>query len=410
MNVRKYLAVAVATAAVSAFAAAAPAHAATGDISTVAGTGTGGYNIADDGGDATLAQIYNPFGMAVDSDGNLFITDYTNNRIRKVTAGGIITTVAGGGSGGYGEGGLATAAELNGPNDVAVDAAGNLYIADAGNNRIRKVDHITRNITTIAGTGASSFGGDGFAATLATLNYPDSVSLDSAGNLYIADYYNHRIRKVTAATGIITTVAGSGSQGNTGDGLAATAATLNRPLDAIVDSAGNIYIADFGNNRVRKVTAGSGIITAFAGSNATGFTGDGDVATGATFGGQVGYLALDGDGNLYIPDYDNNRIRKITASTGIITTVAGIGSRASSGDNGAATAAELNGPWAIEFNTAGDLFIAEYDGNTIRKVSGLGAPFTLPPTGANTDGLVWLAAALLGAGAVLVTTRRRHTV
>jgi len=392
---------------VSAFAAAAPAHAATGIITTVAGT-PGSAGFSGDDALATAAQLYNPWGIAVDSDGNLYIADNLNNRIRKVTAGGIITTVAGGSAGFSGDDGPATAAQLDEPSDVAVDAAGNLYIADYNNDRIRKVTAATGIITTIAGNGNSGSTGDGNQATLAEIGGPESVSLDSAGNLYIAEYRNNRIRKVTTG-GIITTVAGSSSQGNTGDGALATAATLNSPLDAIVDSAGNIYINDYRNNRIRKVAAGTGIITAFAGTGANGFSGDGLDAVDAEFGGDIGYLALDGDGNLYIPDYNNHRIRKVTASTGIITTVAGTGVSATT--DGPVATAELNGPWAVETSSTGDLFIAEYDGDTIRKVSGIAAPFiTLPPTGANTNGLVWLAAALLGAGAVLVTTRRRHTV
>lgn len=410
MNIRKYLAVAVATAAVSAFAAAAPAHAATGDISTVAGTGTGGYNIADDSGLATAAQLNNPHGIAVDSVGNLYIAELSSHVIRKITAAtGIISTVAGTGVlGSSGDSGLATAAQLNGPTDIAVDSNGNLYVVDSGNNRIRKVTAATGIITTIAGDGTASHTGDGAPATGATLNNPVSVSLDTAGNIYIAEYAGKTVRKITAATGIITTVAGGGSSG-LGDGGLATAAELTGPDDAVVDAAGNLYISDYDVNRIRKVTATTGIITTIAGTGGYGFSGDLGLATAAEFQ-SPGYIALDGDGNVYVADYNNNRIRKITASTGIITTVAGTGARASSGDGAAATAAELKGPWAIEFNTAGDLFIADYDGHSIRKVTGLGAPFTLPPTGASTDGLVWLAAALLGAGVVLVTTRRRHTV
>ncbi len=273
---------------------------------------------------------------------------------------------------------------------------------------IRKVTATTGIISTVAGTGVLGSSGDSGLATAAQLNGPSDVAIDTAGNLYIVDSGNNRIRKVTAATGIITTVAGGGSSG-LGDGGLATAAELTSPEDAIVDAAGNLYISDYDVNRIRKVTATTGIITTIAGTGGYGFSGDLGVATAAEFQ-SPGYIALDGDGNLYVADYNNNRIRKITASTGIITTVAGTGVRASSGDGAAATAAELNGPWAIEFNTAGDLFIADYDGHSIRKVTGLGAPFTLPPTGASTDGLVWLAAALLGAGVVLVTTRRRHTV
>ena len=217
--------------------------------------------------------------MAVDASGNLYIADTGNNRIRKVSATGIITTVAGNGSAGYsGDGGPATSAQLDGPEGVAVDGSGNLYIADTCNNRIRKVS-ATGIITTVAGNGSAGYSGDGGPATSAQLSLPAGVAVDGSGNLYIADSGNNRIRKVSA-TGIITTVAGNGSPGYSGDGGPATSAQLNQPAGVAVDASGNLYIADSSNNRIRKVSA-TGIITTVAGNGFDGYSGDGGPATSA---------------------------------------------------------------------------------------------------------------------------------
>src|SRR5437879_1577083 len=233
-----------------------------------------------------------------------------------------INTVAGGGAG---DGGDATIANLNSPAGVSVDSSGNLYIADLGNERIRKIAAATGIITTVAGNGVLGFAGDGGAATSASLNSPAGVSVDASGNLYIADYANHRIRKVSAATGIITTVAGNGINTFAGDGGAATSASLNSPSGVALDASGNLYIADYFNNRIRKVDAASGIITTVAGNGSFGFAGDGGAATSASVSGPAG-VAVDAGGNLYIANYSTHRIRKVDAATGIITTVAGNGS------------------------------------------------------------------------------------
>src|SRR5438876_70388 len=218
-------------------------------INTVAGGGAG------DGGAATDASLNQPRGVALDASGNLYIADQSNLRIRKVdAAAGIITTVAGNGSPAFaGDGGAATSASLNEPSGVAVDASGNVYIADQSNHRIRKVDAATGIITTVAGNGSPAFAGDGGAATSASLNNPDGVAVDASGNVYIADQSNHRIRRVPAATGIITTVAGNGSPAFAGDGGAATSASLNYPDRVALDASGNLYIADQNNHRIRKV-------------------------------------------------------------------------------------------------------------------------------------------------------------
>jgi uncharacterized protein (TIGR03437 family) len=349
---------------------------ATGIITTVAGNGTQGYS--GDGGPATNAQLYNPFGVAVDASGNIYIAEASNNRIRKVSAAEIITTVAGNGAQGYsGDGGLATSAQLATPTGVAVDASGNVYIADRGNNRIRKVS-ANGIITTVAGNGSSAYFGDGGSATSAELYNPSGVAVDASGNLYIADYGNQRIRKVSAA-GIITTVAGNGSQGYPGDGGPATSAELYNPSGVVVNTSGSVYIADTSNSRIRKVSA-AGIITTVAGNGAEGYSGDGGPATSA----QLFYpsgVALDASGNLYIADQNNNRIRKVSA-TGIITTVAGNGAEGYSGDGGSATSAQLNVPFGVAVDASGNIYIADSNNNRIRKVSATGIITTVAGNGA----------------------------
>jgi len=269
-----------------------------GTISTAAGGGSGG-----DGGPATAAWLVQPSGVAVDAAGNLYIAETVHDRIRKVTPGGTITTVAGGGSGG--DGGPATAASLWMPSGVAVDAVGNLYIADTGNNRIRKVTP-AGTITTVAGGGS---GGDGGPATAACLASPGGVAVDATGNLYIADSNNYRIRKVTPA-GVITTAAGNGQPGYSGEGGPATAASMGRPAGVAVDAAGNLYIADPLVDRICKVAPG-GTITTVAGNYMPGYSGEGGPATAASLKWPLG-VAVDSAGNLYIADRDNNRIRKVS--------------------------------------------------------------------------------------------------
>ncbi len=346
-----------------------------GTITTVAGNGTQGFS--GDGGPATNASLHTPAGVAVDTAGNLYIADSYNHRVRKVSTSGTITTVAGDGTQGFaGDGGLATNADLSNPYGVTVDTAGNLYIADIYNDRVRKVS-TSGTITTVAGNGAYGFSGDGGSATNASLYEPAGVAVDTAGNLYIADSYNHRVRKVSTS-GTITTVAGNGTQGFSGDGGSATNASLYEPAGVAVDTAGNLYIADTSNNRVRKVST-SGTITTIAGTGSRWFSGDGGLATNASLDNPAG-VAVDTAGNLYIADTSNHRVRKVSTS-GTITTVAGNGSQEFSGDGGPATNASLYSPYGVAVDTAGNLYIADYSNLRVRKVSTSGTITTVAGNG-----------------------------
>jgi hypothetical protein len=333
---------------------------AAGVITTVAGIG-GTFGHSGDGGPATQALLDEPFAVAVDAGGDLYIADYQNSVIRKV-ANGTMTTVAGNNAAGYsGDGGVAMLAELNLPRGVAVDAGGNLYIADTANSRIRKVTDGT--ITTVAGNGAQAYSGDGGAATLAAVDQPYGVAVDSAGNLYIADTYNYVVRKVAA--GVITTVAGNGNPSFSGDGGPATTAQLDWPGSVTVDATGNLYIADVANCRIRKVAGG--IITTVAGAGIWGYAGDGGPATLAEMY-QPSAAVLDGAGNLYIADTYNYAVRKVTPN-GTITTVAGTGRFGYTGDNGPATSATIDLCYGLALDSAGNLYIADTGNDVIRKVA-----------------------------------------
>ncbi|RKT54564.1 RICIN domain-containing protein [Saccharothrix australiensis] len=344
-------------------------HAATTDtpttassITTVAGTGTAAFG--GDDGPATTARLNTPRGLAADRAGTLYLADTDNHRIRRITPNGTITTVAGTGAGGFGgDHGPATAARLNWPIAVAVDSTGALYIADYANHRVRKVAP-DGTITTVAGTGTAGYGGDNGPATAAALKSPMGVALDSAGALYIADRDNHRVRKVTA-DGRITTVAGTGAAGFGGDDGPATAAALKSPTRVALDSAGTLYLADSGNHRLRKVTP-DGTITTVAGTGTAGSSGDNGPAANATLNNPFG-IAVDHDGTLYLADFDNHRVRRITPD-GTITTVAGTGTAGSSGDNGPATAAQLKNPQDVALDSAGALYLAEAHNHRVRRV------------------------------------------
>ncbi len=352
---------------------------AAGAITTVAG----GTTFAGEGAAATTGSVALPFAVSLDASGNLYIADTFNNRVRRVDAlTGIMTSVAGTGNLGWGgDGGLATAAELAGPNSVAVDSYGNLFIADTLGNRIRRVDAKTGIITTVAGDKDGYFGfkGDDGPATSALLETPKGVSIDGSGNIFIADTYNNRIRRVDAKTGIITTVAGNGQQTYSGDGGPATSAALSRPLEVAVDSVGNIFIGDTDNNRVRKVEAATNIISTFAGTGQDAFGGDGGQArlAGVSSPSQVSF---DTAGNTYLADAGNQRIRRIDKS-GVIATVAGNGKAEYSGDGGQAISAGLADPSGVAVDGFGQIFIADTANYRIRRVDAAGTIQTIAGNG-----------------------------
>ncbi len=354
--------------------------AASGIITTVAGTGS--YGFSGDGGAATAANLANPAGVALDASGNLYIADSQNHRIRKVTTSGIISTVAGTGTAGYnGDGVAATTANLNNPVGVTVDGSGNLYIADALNHRVRKVS-TTGIITTIAGTGTAGFSGDGAAATTANLNTPAGVAVGGTGNLYVSDQKNQRIRMIST-NGIITTAAGNGAPGYSGDGVAASTTSLNDPAGLTVDGSGNLYIADQSNHRVRKVSTG-GIISTVAGNGIGIYNGDGEMATTSSLYSPSGVM-VDGTGSVYIADALNQRIRRVSAS-GIISTVAGNGTVNYGGDGESATTASLYNPVGVAFDGVGNFYIADQQNHRIRKVAASGIITTVAGNGLFTYG------------------------
>ncbi len=386
--------------------------AASGTVTLAAGNGIPGYS--GDNGPATSAQLNYPQGVAVDASGNLYIADSNNNRIRKVS-GGVITTVAGDGNFGYnGDGMPATDAWLNGPNGLTVDSAGTIFIADTGNGRIRKVSG--GSIATVAGNGGFGYNGDNIAATSAEFTSPSGVAVDSAGNLYIADLGNHRVRKVSA--GMITTVAGTGTPGYNGGSIPAASAELDGPWGVAVDASGNLYIADTDNNRIRKVAGG--VITTVAGDAGFGYAGDNVAATSTSLYAPFG-VALDASGNLYIADTVNYRLRKVSGgiittlagggapvgqngpainaqlespmgiavdpsgnlyiadsvasrvfevSAGIIGVAAGNGINGFGGDGGPPTSANLAGPMGVAVSSSGQLYIADFINECIWEVSG----------------------------------------
>jgi sugar lactone lactonase YvrE len=371
-------------------AASATAVNATQAIATVAGTGTAGF--AGDGGAAVAAQLDSPTGLDVDPPGGataanpgLYIVDRQNNRIRRVDTAGVITTVAGTGAPGYsGDGGPAAQAQLNEPAGVALDAQGNLYIADTGNHRVRRVD-TAGIITTLAGTGSPGFSGDGGPAAQAQLNQPTAVVADGNAKLYVADTGNHRIRTISLGGGPIATLAGTGTAGFSGDGGPGTAAQLNAPSGLAYDPEGKaLYVADTNNNRVRLIEQ-SGVITTVAGTGVPGFSGDGGPASQAQLTSPVGleFDVITGDANrdLYVADTANHRIRRVDLTGGAITTVVGSGAAGFAGDGGQAGAASLNAPRAVALDANGNLFVADTFNERVRRVANISpiARFTATP-------------------------------
>ena len=353
-------------------------------ITTVAGNGN--FNYSGDGGLATNATMRQPVGLCFDALGNMYVGDYYNSRVRVVNTNGFIRTFAGSGSPFYsGDGGAATNAGLDLCAGMAFDVIGNLYIAiDAGSYppdfRVRKVD-TNGIITTVAGTNIRRYFGDGGAATNAGLTGPTDVALDNVGNLYIADRDDNCISKVDT-NGIITTVAGRGSVQV--DGGAATNALISAPTGVTLDASGNLYITERDRSRIRKVDT-NGIITTVAGNGIQGYSGDGAAATNANINLPEG-VVFDASGNLYVTDSQNNRIRKVD-TIGIITTIAGNGVQGYSGDGGAATNASLNTPAFGAFDIAGNFYFTDAGNNCMREVHVTGLPYlSINNAGVNSVG------------------------
>jgi uncharacterized protein (TIGR03437 family) len=351
-----------------------------GVLTRVAGTARPGFS--GDGGSALNAQLHSPQGVAIDSAGNVYIPDLSNGRIRKVSIGGIISTVAGStqSSGFSGDGGPAIDAVIAGPNGVAVDNAGNLYIADSVNLRIREVttDGV---IQTIAGNGAQGYSGDGGPAIQASLGtYLSGLCVDAAGNIYLSTNGtgSNRVRKISP-TGIITTVAGAGPSGTTGVGGSAVNAQLYSPMGVAVDPGGNVFIAD--GVRILEVST-SGTLTSIAGTDKPGYSGDGGSATSALFQSAIS-VAVDNDGNVYVADFGNERVRRISAN-GTITTIAGNGSASYSGDGGPAILAQMNLPFAVASDSSGAFYTADYANHRVRRTSSDGIISTVAGGGAAT--------------------------
>jgi sugar lactone lactonase YvrE len=389
---------------------------AAGTITTIAGTGVTGSS--GDGGPAVAAQLTDPLGVAVDAGGTIYVADAGANKVRTIDASGRIVTKAGDGSTGFaGDGGPSTSARLNAPGGIVADAAGNIYIADTGNNRVRKIN-AAGVISTVAGSGTAGFSGDGGPAALAQLNGPLGLAVDVAGSLYIADEANSRIRKVDTA-GVITTVAGTGVATFAGDGGLATQAGLNFPKAVAIDTAGNLFISDTRDLRVRRVNSG-GIISTFAGTGQRNFTGgDGGPATQAVLRAPHG-LAIDKAGNVLIADYGNNEVRRVDAR-GIITRIVGSAFPAGSGDGGLATDAALAHPRSAAVDGGGNVFISDWNNNRVLKVTPSGIVTTVAGTrtpGFSGDGGPAAQAQLLAphgiavdaAGNVYITDQGNHRV
>jgi DNA-binding beta-propeller fold protein YncE len=337
-------------------------------VVTLAGTGVPGF--LGDGGAATAAALNSPSGVAVDSAGNVYVSDNVNERVRRIDrATRAITTLAGTGQASYsGDGGAGTNADLNNPQGLAVDPGGTtLYIADFSNNRVRRVNLNSGTIDTVAGTGVYGFSGDGGPAVSAQLAYPVGLALDGAGNLFIADQRNQRIRRVDRASGVIITVAGNGQIGFSGDGGPATAATFNFPVGVVADSAGNLFIVDQVNERVRRIDKASGTLSTVAGNGSYGFSGDGGPATAAQLANPT-FLAFDSSGNLLVVDQYNNRIRAIAGRDGTISTVAGTGTLGFGGDGEPPAEASFNHPDGIAVGADGAIYICDQSDARVRRV------------------------------------------
>ncbi|MFY7884615.1 MAG: NHL repeat-containing protein, partial [Dolichospermum sp.] len=332
------------------------------NVSTLAGSGTATF--AD--GTGTAASFYRPWGLAIDASENIYVADAFNNRIRKISPTGVVTTLAGSGTPAYSDG-TGVSASFTGPSGVAVDLSGNVYVADQYNHRIRKITS-AGVVTTLAGNGTAAFGNG--TGTAAYFNYPTGIAVDANGFVYVADQNNHRIRKISPA-GVVTTFAGSGSYGYS-DG-ASGVAMFRSPTDVKVDANGYVYVADYGNNTIRKITP-EGVVSTIAGSGTvTGGYADGN-GTSAAFN-RPASITLDAVGNIFVADQVGERIRKITTN-GDVTTISGSGTGGFA--NGSAANSVFNRPIGITSDISGNIYVGDYNNNRVRKISPCGTPATTP--------------------------------
>ena len=336
-----------------------------GIITTIAGTGERGY--AGDGGTAVAALLSEPFMCAFDAAGNLYVAEAMNHCVRRVERGsGVIITIAGTGAEGYsGDGGPATAATFNQPYSLQVDTNDDVYVVDRLNYVIRKIAASTGIVTTVAGTGQPGYNGDGGPATSAQMSEPNDCFLDGRGGLLVADVRDQRVRRLDLASGVMTTFAGNGEKERSGDGLPALEAGILGARAVCMDGAGNTYIAEREGNGVRKVDA-NGVMSTLAGTGEFGYTGDGGPATAATWGGPKA-IRCDHGGNLLVVDTENHAIRRIDAATGIVTTVAA-GRLGGEGDGGPATAAAMDRPHGCEVDARGNIYVADSNNHRVRVV------------------------------------------
>ncbi len=355
---------------------------------------------------ATAVPLILPGGLAYDASGNLYFAETANHIVRRVSTAGTLTTLAGTGVQGFaGDGGPATAAMLDSPSSVAIDASGNVFVADAHNHRIRRVDAVSGVITTFAGTGVVGTSANGTVAAAAQLDLPSALAFDRAQNLYFADARTHVVRRIDRATTAIATVAGNGRQGYSGDLGLATLAAIDSPSGIALDSAGNLYLADTHNHRVRRVDAATGIITTATGSGQPGFSGDGTAAATASINLPRG-LALDAAGNLFIVDSRNQRIRRIDGTTGQIATIAGGGIQGFAGDGSPAVTASLDTPRAVTISPANLPTLADSANGRVRQVDSAAVIHTIAGLGVTTAGTLTLtgsSTAVYGTGSLTAT-------
>ena len=338
---------------------------AAGVLTPFAGTGVAGSN--GDGGPASQAELNNPFGLALAPDGALWFADYAAQVVRRIGPDGVITTVVGNGQPAYaGDGGPARQASLKNPHEIRFDHDGNLFIADAGNNVIRRYDAHTGLISTVAGTGHPGYGGDGGPATQAQLKNPISLQLDSSGNLLIADIGNQDIRRVDGKTGVISTFAGTGHTGPTPDGALIAGTPLSGPRSLDLDSAGNLWLVTREGNQLLRLDLGAGRVWLAAGTGQKGFTGNGGAAIAATLSGPKG-LAIAPNGDVYLADTENHAIRRLDVKTGLLELVAGTGH---AGTKLAANPLEtqLTRPHGILVDPKGKIYISDSENHRILAI------------------------------------------